>query len=110
MKHTKLFEEFINEKRNKEYTTKDLHKMIINGETIKMSTDGGHELYTYSKDRGQYMAMSVDNFKKDMLNNPSLKNKRFLKNDNGTFILKGTEGIPDMVSKFYNAGGRFKGD
>lgn len=110
MKYTKLFEDFINEKRNKEYTVKDLHKMILKGETITLSKDGGHSSSTYTKDSKHHMAMPVDSFERFVLNEPRFKNKKFLKNKDGTFILKGTEGTTDAVSKFYNTRGRFKGD
>jgi hypothetical protein len=109
MKYTKLFEDFINEKRNKEYTVKDLHKMILNGETITVSSDGGHSGSTYALEL-DYGVNPIENFKSSVLNNTRFKNKKFVQKKPGMFIVKGTEGTIDAISRFYDTDKRFKGD
>ena len=104
-----IIREEIEKLSSQEYTVKNLYQMILDGETISISSDGGHSSSTYALEK-DYKANPIESFEDFVLNNPDFKNKTFTQNKSGIFILKGTEGTIDAVSRFYDTGKRFKGD
>lgn len=94
---------------SQEYTVEDLYQMIKDGETIKVSDDGGYSSSAYGLTR-DYMVNPIENFEKFVLNHPRLKNTTYVMGDKNYFIKKGTEDYTDKVAQDYQKMGSFKGD
>jgi hypothetical protein len=104
-----IIREEIEKLSSQEYTVKDLYQMILDGETITVSPDGGHSSSTYALER-DYGVNPIENFESFVIEGPRYKNKTFVQKKPGMFIVKGTEGTIDAISRFYDTDKRFKGD
>ncbi len=102
-------EEIQNLTESKEYTVKDLHKLLKRGEDIQISTDGGHSSKVFKSERWHDTKdQHVKDFEDSVLKNRYYKDKKFVEGHRKNYFV--AKDSKSGAGDFYDKGGRYKGD
>ncbi len=102
-------EEIQNLTESKEYTVKDLYKLLKRGEDIYVSTNDGHSYTAFKNEKWDDTGVRhIKHFEDVMLKNKYRKDKTFISRfKKNHFVMKGSK---TAAGDFYDKGGRYKGD